>query len=86
MTLPVGRYWTALEVIEGILQCMTNPENPWYFKITVHEELNIAVTSQGIWMMATSSVAQALGGITREDKIRLSRAMGLKINPSLTPN
>ena len=86
MTLPVGRYRTALDVIEGILQCMTNRENPWYFKITVDEEWNITLTSQDIWMMVTSPVAQALGWITSENKIRLYSTMGLKINPSLTPN
>ena len=86
MTLPVGRYRTALDVIEGMLQCMTNPENPWYFKITVDEEWNITLRSQGVWMMVTSPVAQALGWITSENKIRLSSTMGLKINPSLTPN
>ena len=86
MTLPVGRYRTALDVIEGILQCMSNPENPWYFKISVDEEWNITLTSQDIWMMVTSPVAQGLGWITSENKLRLSSTMGLKINPSLTPN
>ncbi len=73
-TLPVGRYQTALDIVEGILQCA----NLKYFDLTVDDEWNITFKTQDTWVMVATPVAQALGWITSENKIRQSELSGLK--------
>ena len=82
VTLPVGRYRTALDVVEGLLQCMNNPNNPWYFNIAVDDEWNITLTSRDVWMV-TVPIAQALGWLTNEKTIRNYGLYGLKIHDTL---
>ena len=86
LTLPAGRYRTALDVVEGLLQCMNNPQNPWYFNIAVDDEWNITLTSEDVRIMVTTSVAQGLGWITSKNKIRRMNTIGLKMNPRMVPN
>jgi len=78
VTLPVGRYQTALDIVEGMLKCM----NPQYFKVSVDNEWNITFTTHDIWIMVATPVAQGLGWITSENKILQSDLLGLKIHSS----
>ena len=79
VTLPVGRYQTVLDVVEGMLQCM----NSQYFNLTVDDEWNVTVKTHDIWIMVATQVAQALGWITNEKKIRQSGMYGFKIHSDL---
>ena len=79
VTLPVGRYRSALDVVEGMLQCM----QPQSLHIAVDDEWNITFTTQDEWMFVAKPVAQALGWITHENKIRQSDLFGLKIYSTL---
>jgi len=85
LALPAGRYSAALDVVEGLLQCMNKPRHPWYFNIVVDDEWNVTLLSQDLWIMVATPVAQALGWITSEKKRRIN-ALGLKKSPSLTLN
>lgn len=76
VTLPVGRYQTALDIVEGMLKCV----NPQYFKVSVDNEWNVTFTTHDIWIMVAIPVAQALGWITSENKIRQSDLSGLKVH------
>ena len=79
VTLPVGRYQTALDIVEGMLKCM----NPQYFKISVDDEWNVTITTHNVWVMVATPVAQGLGWMTNENKIRQSDLHELKIHSSL---
>ena len=57
VTLPKGRYQTALDIVEGILQCV----NLKYFDLTVDDEWNITFKTHDTWVMVATPVAQALG-------------------------
>ena len=76
VTLPVGRYQTALDIVEGMLRCM----NPDYFKVSVDDEWNVTITTHNVWVMVVTPVAQGLGWITSENKIRQSTLYELKIH------
>ena len=65
VTLPVGRYRSALDVIEGMLQCVQQ-QSPL---IVMDDEWNITFTTQDDWMFVAKPVAQALGWITQENKV-----------------
>lgn len=82
VTLPAGRYQTALDIVEGMLQCV----NLKYFDLTVDDEWNIAFKTHDTWVMVATPVAQALGWITSENKIRHSELSGLKILSSSKGN
>ena len=82
-TLPVGRYRTALDVVEGLFQCMNKAPTPWHLNIAIDNEWNITITSQDVWIMVTAPDAQALGWINSENKPRQVDTMGVKMNPSL---
>ena len=82
-TLPVGRYRTALDVVEGLFQCLNKAPTPWHLNIAIDNEWNITITSQDVWIMVTAPVAQALGWINSENKPRQVDTMGVKMNPSL---
>ena len=77
-TQKVGRYQTALDIVEGMLKCM----NPQYFKVSVDDEWNVTITTQNVWVMVATPVVQGLGWITSENKIRQSDLYGLKIHSS----
>ena len=79
VTLPVGRYQTALDIVEGMLKCM----NPQYFKVSVDDEWNVTITTHNVWVMVATPVAQGLGWITSENKIRQSALCELKIHSSV---
>ena len=59
---------------------MNNPRHPWYFNIVIDDGWNVTLSSQDVWIMVATSVAQALGWITSEKKRRIN-ALGLKRNP-----
>ncbi|KAM7442255.1 hypothetical protein ABFA07_008758 [Porites harrisoni] len=82
-TLPVGRYRTALDVVEGLFQCTNKASTPWHLNIAIDNEWNITITSQDVWIMVTAPVAQALGWINSANKPREVDTMGVKMNPSL---
>lgn len=67
-TLPVGRYRTALDVVEGLFQCMNKAPTLWHLNIAINNEWDITITSQDVWIMVTAPVAQALGWINSENK------------------
>ena len=79
VTLPVGRYQTALDIVEGMLKCM----NPQYFKVNADDGWNVTITTHNVWVMVATPVAQGLGWITNENKIRQSDLHELKIHSSL---
>ena len=79
VTLPVGRYRSALDVIEGMLQCVQQ-QSPL---IVMDDEWNITFTTQDDWMFVAKPVAQALGWITQENKVWESTLFGLKIYSTL---
>lgn len=81
-TLPVGRYQTAMDIVEGMLQC----ESSKYFSTRVDDEWNITFTTQDTWIMVSTPIAQALGWITGESKICRSDLSGLKIASNLIGN
>ena len=67
-TLPVGRYRTALDVVEGLFQCMNKAPTPWHLNVAINNEWDITITSQDVWIIVTAPVAQALGWINSENK------------------
>ena len=79
ITLPVGRYRSALDVIEGMLECVQRQS----LHIAVDDEWNITFTTQEEWMFVAKPVAQALGWITQENKVRESTMFALKIYSTL---
>ena len=60
-TLPEGKYRTALDVTEGILQCLNNDDSSSKPKITVDEQWNVTLNSLEEEIMFTVSTARALG-------------------------
>ena len=82
-TLPVGRFRTALDVVEGLFQCLNKAATPWHLNIAIDNEWNITITSPDVWIMVTAPVAQALGWINSENKPRQVDTMGVKMNLSL---
>ena len=86
-TLPVGRYRTALDVVEGLFQCMKKKKTtPWHLNIAIDNEWNITITSQDVWIMVTAPVAQALGWINSENKPRWTMTLDIRgvCYPSVT--
>ena len=77
--LPVGRYQTALDIVEGMLKSM----KPQYFKVCVDDEWNVTFTTHDVWVMVATPIAQGLGWINSDNKIRQSDLYGLKIHSSL---
>ena len=69
------RYMQWLYLKVDILQCV----NLRYFGLTVDDEWNITFITHDTWVMVATPVAQALGWITSENKIRHSKLSGLKI-------
>ena len=55
----------------------------YYLHIAVDDEWNITFTTQDEWMLVAKPVAQALGWITHENKVRQSALFGLKIYSTL---
>nr|DAC81410.1 TPA_asm: penton-1 [Rhodactis coral adintovirus] len=84
-TLPEGKYQTALDVVEGILQCLNNVAPSSHYEVTVDEEWNIALTFLNEWLMITASVAQALGWITEDHIIRPSVRLDMNVSLNPTP-
>ena len=54
LTLPAGRYRMALDVVEGLRQCMNNPRHPWYFNIVIDDEWNVTLSSQDVCIMVAN--------------------------------
>jgi len=79
VTLPVGRYQTALDIVDGMLRSMS----PQYFKVSVDDEWNITITTHNVWVMVATAVAQGLRWVTNENKIRQSALYELKIHSSV---
>ena len=79
ITLPVGRYRSALDVIEGMLQCVQRQ----ILYIAVDDEWDITFTTQEEWMFVAKPVAQALGWITQENKFQESTMFAFKIYSTL---
>ena len=62
-----------------MLQCV----QPQSIHIAVDDEWNITLTTQDEWMFVAKPVAQALGWITHENKVRQNALFGLKIYSTL---
>ena len=79
-TLPEGKYRTALDVTEGILQCLNNDDSPSKPKITVDEEWNVTLNSLEEEIMFTVSTARALGWITDQHTVK----PGIRLNKEIS--
>ena len=79
-TLPEGMYRTALELMEGILQCLKEIDPLPRSKVEVDNECNVTLNSYDEWIAITVSVAQALGWLTSEKTV----SPGVQMNTSLT--
>ena len=79
-TLPEGKYRTALDVTEGILQCLNNDDSPSKPKITVDEEWNVTLNSLEEEIMFTVSTARALGWITDQHTVK----PGIRLNKDIS--
>ena len=69
-TLPEGKYLTALEVMEGILQCLKEFDPLPTSTVEVDNQWNVTFKSQDEWVAITVPVVQPLGWLTREKTIR----------------
>ena len=79
-TLPEGKYRTALELMEGVLQCLDEIDPLPRSKVEVDNEWNVTLNSYDEWIAVTVSVAQALGWLTSEKTVR----PGVQMNTLLT--
>ena len=70
-TLPEGKHRTALEVMEGIRQCLKEFDPLATSTVEVDNEWNVTLKSHDEWMAITVPVAQTLRWLTREKPIRL---------------
>ena len=79
-TLPEGKYCAALELMEGILQCLDEIDLLPRSKVEVDNKWNVTLNSYDEWIAIAVSVAQALGWLTSEKTVR----PGVQMNSSLT--
>ena len=78
--LPEGKYYTALDVTEGMLQCLNIADPPSKIEITVDDEWNVTLNSQTEGLLITLSTARALGWITENNTLTPS----VRLNAALT--
>ena len=67
--VPCRKYRTALEVVEGILQCLKEFDPLPTSIVEVDNQWNVTFKSQDEWVAITVPVAQPLGWLTREKTI-----------------
>ena len=67
--LPKGKYYTTLDVTEGMLQCLNIADPPSKIEITVNDVWNVTLNTQTEGLMITLSTARVLGWITKNNTL-----------------